>query len=47
MARQLAISSVPTYFLIGPDGRLVGSASQWSKIKEMLILSLDEAAKRP
>ncbi len=34
MARQLAISSVPTYFLIGPDGLLVASATDWSEMKE-------------
>ncbi|MEM9352769.1 MAG: thioredoxin-like domain-containing protein [Planctomycetota bacterium] len=36
LARQLALSSVPTYYLIGPDGRLVGSAIQWSEIKTRL-----------
>lgn len=36
MARQLAISSVPTYFLIGPDGLLVASATEWSDIKKKL-----------
>lgn len=33
VARQLAISSVPTYFLIGPDGLLVASTVDWSEMK--------------
>jgi thiol-disulfide isomerase/thioredoxin len=36
VARQLAISSVPAYFLIGPDGRLIVSAAEWSEIKEKM-----------
>lgn len=32
-ARQLAISTVPTYFLIGPDGLLVGSSTEWSEME--------------
>ena len=34
MARQLAISSVPTYFLIGDDGLLAASSNEWSEIKK-------------
>ena len=45
MARQLAISSVPTYYLIGPDGKLVTSANQWSDIKKKLAESAKEPAK--
>ncbi|QDT88449.1 thioredoxin-like domain-containing protein [Gimesia algae] len=36
MARQLAISSVPVYYLIGPDGKLNASASEWSQMKAAL-----------
>ena len=42
IARQLAISSVPTYYLIGPDGLLATSANEWSEIKKKLV-SLVEA----
>lgn len=35
-ARQLAISSVPAYYLIGPDGKLVGSSSAWQEIRKLL-----------
>lgn len=36
LMRQLAVSSVPAYYLIGPDGKLVGSSNQWEAIKELL-----------
>jgi len=36
MARQLAISSVPVYYLIGPDGLLKASATEWSDMKTTL-----------
>ena len=36
ITRQLAISSVPTYFLIGPDGLLIGNANDWSLVQEQL-----------
>lgn len=36
LMRQLAVSSVPTYYLIGPDGKLIGSANTWDEIKAML-----------
>jgi thiol-disulfide isomerase/thioredoxin/protocatechuate 3,4-dioxygenase beta subunit len=41
MARQLAISSAPTYFLIGPDGLLVASATEWIEIKQKLAVAMD------
>ncbi len=44
MARQLAISSVPTYFLIGPDGLLVASSKEWLKIKTTLKSLLNETS---
>ncbi len=42
LMRQLAVSSVPAYYLIGPDGKLVGSASQWEQIEPLLSSKLDE-----
>ena len=42
MARQLAISSAPTYYLIGPDGLLVGSSNEWGEIKSKLQKSLNQ-----
>ena len=36
MARQLAISTVPTYYLIGPDGLLAASSTEWSEIEQVL-----------
>ena len=36
LMRQLAVSSVPAYYLIGPDGRLLGSANQWQQIEQLL-----------
>ncbi len=43
MARQLAISSVPTYFLVGPDSQLVASAVDWLEIKETLAAAIATA----
>jgi thiol-disulfide isomerase/thioredoxin len=40
MMRQLAVSSVPTYYLIGPDGKLVGSANAWKQLQPLLSDSL-------
>ncbi len=34
--KQLAISSVPAYYLIGPDGKLAGSANQWEEMEKIL-----------
>lgn len=42
MARQLAISSVPIYYLIGPDGRLIVSTSEWSEMKQKLDTALNQ-----
>jgi beta-lactamase regulating signal transducer with metallopeptidase domain/thiol-disulfide isomerase/thioredoxin len=36
LARQLAISSVPAYYLIGQDGKLVASSSDWKEIRQAL-----------
>jgi len=33
LIRQLAVSSAPAYFLIGPDGKLVASANHWDEIR--------------
>jgi hypothetical protein len=40
LMRQLGISSVPAYYLIGPDGKLVGSANVWSEIEQLLSAEL-------
>ena len=42
MARQLAISSAPTYYLIGPDGLLAAYATEWTEIKKELASLLDK-----
>jgi thiol-disulfide isomerase/thioredoxin len=42
LMRQLAVSTVPAYYLIGPDGRLVGSANQWEKIEQLLSTEFQE-----
>jgi len=42
MARQLAVSSVPAYYLVGPDGKLVASSNQWRQIKSTLEAALDD-----
>lgn len=36
MMRQLGVSSVPAYFLIGPDGKLIGSSNTWEETKRLL-----------
>lgn len=36
LMRQLAVSSVPVYYLIGPDGMLVGSSNGWEEMKAIL-----------
>jgi beta-lactamase regulating signal transducer with metallopeptidase domain/uncharacterized GH25 family protein/thiol-disulfide isomerase/thioredoxin len=36
LMNQLAISTAPAYFLIGPDGKLLGSANDWHLIAELL-----------
>jgi thiol-disulfide isomerase/thioredoxin len=41
LMRQLAISSAPAYFLIGPDGKLIGSANQWEEMEQLLSRSLE------
>lgn len=36
MMRQLAVSSVPAYYLIGPDGKLAMSSNQWTEVQKAL-----------
>ena len=36
MAKQLAISTVPTYYLIGPDGRLAATTTDWSEMEKAI-----------
>jgi thiol-disulfide isomerase/thioredoxin/uncharacterized GH25 family protein len=43
MARQLAISTAPTYYLIGPDGNLAASSNEWSAIRESLDVASGKA----
>lgn len=40
LARQLAISSVPTYYLVGPDGRLVAASTEWKTIRQAVVDAL-------
>lgn len=42
LAKQLAISSAPTYYLIGPDGMLMASSTEWSAMKAQLDAALGE-----
>tara|TARA_R110002095_G_scaffold179193_2_gene156430 strand:- start:54098 stop:57049 length:2952 start_codon:yes stop_codon:yes gene_type:complete len=42
MARQLAISSIPIYYLIGPDGRLVASTNEWPEMKKEIEAALNK-----
>ncbi len=42
MARQLAVSSAPAYFLIGPEGTLLRSSTEWGEIKAALVAELAE-----
>lgn len=41
LARQMAISTVPAYYLIGPDGKLVGSANAWQAMEKLLNQHLE------
>jgi beta-lactamase regulating signal transducer with metallopeptidase domain/uncharacterized GH25 family protein/thiol-disulfide isomerase/thioredoxin len=45
LMRQLGVSSVPAYYLIGPDGMLVGSANAWQQMGELLDTELRKASK--
>jgi beta-lactamase regulating signal transducer with metallopeptidase domain/uncharacterized GH25 family protein/thiol-disulfide isomerase/thioredoxin len=40
LMRQLAVSTVPAYYLIGPDGKLVGSANDWQEMQKLLNAEL-------
>ncbi len=42
MGRQLAISSLPTYFLVGPDGLLLASTANWTDMKDKIEAALKE-----
>ncbi len=44
LMRQLGVSSVPAYYLIGPDGKLVGSASAWEQMAELLDAELSKGS---
>jgi beta-lactamase regulating signal transducer with metallopeptidase domain/uncharacterized GH25 family protein/thiol-disulfide isomerase/thioredoxin len=41
LMRQLAVSSVPAYYLIGPDGKLLGSANQWETVEQWIRTELE------
>src|SRR5262249_51746603 len=36
LMRQLGVSTAPAYYLIGPDGKLVGSANDWAALDKLL-----------
>jgi hypothetical protein len=40
MMRQLGLSSVPAYYLVGPDGKLLGSANEWGQMEQLLGAAL-------
>jgi thiol-disulfide isomerase/thioredoxin len=40
-ARQLAVSSAPAYFLIGADGKLLRSSTEWEEIKAAINAALE------
>lgn len=42
LMRQLGVSSVPAYYLIGPDGKLAGSSNIWGEIEQLLSAELNE-----
>ncbi|MEM1227858.1 MAG: carboxypeptidase regulatory-like domain-containing protein, partial [Planctomycetota bacterium] len=37
MTRQLAISSVPSYYFVGPDGRLIASGNEWGPLQKTIL----------
>jgi thiol-disulfide isomerase/thioredoxin len=41
-ARQLAVYSLPSYYLVGPDGLLVAAENDWSSLQTKLDQLLDE-----
>ena len=43
MARQLAISSVPAYYLIDTEGRLAAASGDWAEIKRELRNTLQHS----
>ena len=47
IARQLAVSSAPAYYLIGPNGKLIMSSNQWSDVQKSLNKSLPETPAEP
>ena len=38
LAKQLAISTVPTYYLIGPEGLLTASTTDWEEMEKAISL---------
>lgn len=47
IAQRLAVSGLPTYYLIGPDSRLVATSSHWNDIRERLDKALSEKSSKP
>jgi beta-lactamase regulating signal transducer with metallopeptidase domain/thiol-disulfide isomerase/thioredoxin len=43
MSKQLALSTTPSYFLIGPDGLLIASSAEWREVRSALTKALEEA----
>ncbi len=42
MAHQLALSSAPAYYLIGPEGLLIATSTDWKEIKEKLKAAMSK-----
>ena len=47
IARQLAVSTAPAYYLIGPNGKLIMSSNQWSEVRKILNETLPAAPAQP
>ena len=47
IARQLAVSTAPAYYLIGPNGKLIMSSNQWSELRKILDETLPAAPAEP
>jgi len=41
LAKQLAVNTVLSYYLIVPDGRLLASSTEWESIEEKVLAVLE------